>query len=442
MASSMLTIGASGAKAARAALDVTAQNIANASSEGYVRRGVTLTEVSAANGVGRIADLSFSGVRVSGISRFADAFRQGELRRTTSDAARAGAELEGLRNVESALEQSNLFSAIVEFEGALQQLATDPVDPSLRAAVLGAAENMANGFNLAANSLDAVGETLRFETGAEVSEANIYAGELARINTRLLRVGEGTADRATLLDQRDGLLEKLSGLADVATDFDTHGRVTVAIGGETLVTGNQAGTLSLAANADGTLGYALGGNAITLKGGALAGRALALEEVARNVAALDSLADDMAASLNAVQAGGVALDGSSGQPLFSGSGAAGLRLALANGAGLATAPAGVGAGSRDGANLVALRDALASGKVADRMNGLIFDISNVVAGREVTSEALNAIASAARTSFLDQAGVDLEQEAANLVRYQQAFQASGRVIQVASDIFDTILGIR
>jgi len=34
------------------------------------------------------------------------------------------------------------------------------------------------------------------------------------------------------------------------------------------------------------------------------------------------------------------------------------------------------------------------------------------------------------------------QEAVNLIRYQQAFEASGRVMQVASDLFDTILGIR
>ena len=44
MASDLLSIGASGARAARAALDVTAQNIANASSDGYVRRSVRLED--------------------------------------------------------------------------------------------------------------------------------------------------------------------------------------------------------------------------------------------------------------------------------------------------------------------------------------------------------------------------------------------------------------
>jgi flagellar hook-associated protein 1 FlgK len=38
-------------------------------------------------------------------------------------------------------------------------------------------------------------------------------------------------------------------------------------------------------------------------------------------------------------------------------------------------------------------------------------------------------------------GVNLDEEAANLVRYQQAYQASGRVLQVAAQLFDTILEI-
>ena len=75
------------------------------------------------------------------------------------------------------------------------------------------------------------------------------------------------------------------------------------------------------------------------------------------------------------------------------------------------------------------------------MNELLFDISSQVAGRTVTHEALGAIASSARISLEQQSGVDLDTEAANLMRFQQAFQASGRAMQVASDIFDTLIGI-
>jgi flagellar hook-associated protein 1 FlgK len=38
-------------------------------------------------------------------------------------------------------------------------------------------------------------------------------------------------------------------------------------------------------------------------------------------------------------------------------------------------------------------------------------------------------------------GVNLDEEAANLLRYQQAYQASGKVIQIASTLFQTILDL-
>ncbi|MFM5895274.1 MAG: flagellar basal body protein, partial [Novosphingobium sp.] len=136
MASDLLSIARSGAQVARIALEVTAQNIANASSTGYVRRSVALSEVAGAGSFGRTNDLSLSGARLERMVRNADMFRQAEVRRTGSDAARAGAELAGLENVESAVEQSGLYPAIVGFESALQRLASDPVDPSLRTAAL------------------------------------------------------------------------------------------------------------------------------------------------------------------------------------------------------------------------------------------------------------------------------------------------------------------
>lgn len=109
MASDLLSIGLSGAKAARIGLDVTAQNIANAATEGYVRRSIGLTEVASTGYNQNVRDVSLSGVRVEKIVRNADAFRQSEVRRTGSDTARANAEVGGLGNIESALEQSGVY---------------------------------------------------------------------------------------------------------------------------------------------------------------------------------------------------------------------------------------------------------------------------------------------------------------------------------------------
>ncbi len=439
MASDLLSIAASGARAARAALDVTAQNIANASSDGYVRRSVQLQEVSASGGPGRLGDISLSGARVAGISRNADMFRQAEVRRTSSDLERSATELRGLENIEAAVEQSGVFDSIVEFESALQQLAADPTDPSLRAATLSSADTLARKFNIAVETLDAAEGGVRFDAEAAVTEANVIGGELARVNLRLARAGAGSSDRASLLDQRDALLERMSGIVNVSTNFAADGTVTVATGGATLVTGGTATAMSMTTAADGTIALDIGGTPVAPSGGKIAGAALAIAAGVGVRNRLDGLADSISGTVNAAQAAGAALDGTPGQPLFSGSGARGIRIAMIDSAGIATAPAGSPAGSLDGSNLAAMRQAIDGAGIVNGANALLFDVSSSVAGRRLTMEALDTIASAARISLEQQAGVDLDTEAANLMRFQQAFQASGRAMQVASRIFDTLM---
>ncbi|MBO9511470.1 flagellar hook-associated protein FlgK [Erythrobacter sp. A6_0] len=443
MASDLLSIAVSGARAARGALDVTAQNIANASSDGYSRRSLRLEEVSAAGGVGRVGDISLSGARIAEIRRNADPFLQGEVRRTGGDLARADIELKGLRNMESALEQSGVYDAMVEFEASLQQLAGDPVDPARRAAVLGEAETLAAKFNITADGFDAVRNGLQFDAEAEVSEANIIGQEIARINLRMNRAGPGSSDRASLLDQRDLMLEKLAGLASIKTSFAPDGTVAVSLGSPevSFVQGGTAQKLEISGFIEGVPTFAVNGQSTKPTSGNLGGAVLALEDLASAQKRLDGLAASFADEMNRVQQSGVDLKGNAGQPFFTGDSAGTLKVALTEGALLATAPAGQPAGSRDSGNLDAMRQAL---KVNDPIQGfssLLFDVSSKVSGRTVTQSALETIASTARISLEQQAGVDLDTEAANLIRFQQAFQASGRAMQTASDIFDTLLGI-
>ncbi len=60
---------------------------------------------------------------------------------------------------------------------------------------------------------------------------------------------------------------------------------------------------------------------------------------------------------------------------------------------------------------------------------------------EVAGMAQENLAVQARQSQQSLSGVNLDEEAANLIRYQQAYQASGKVIEIASRLFDTVLAI-
>ena len=55
-------------------------------------------------------------------------------------------------------------------------------------------------------------------------------------------------------------------------------------------------------------------------------------------------------------------------------------------------------------------------------------------------DAQNVILANAENAQLSHSGVNLDEEAANLMRYQQAYQAAAQVVNVARSLFDTLLG--
>ena len=445
MASDLFSIGLSGLRASRGALELTAQNIANAGTEGYIRRSLRLSEAGSIGSWLAPNDLTLSGVRVDGVTRNADLFRQAEVRRTSSDFARAAEELGGFENIEAALEQSGLYPAMTALEGSLQRLGSNPVDPALRAGALEDASTLARSFNLASSSLDTARDGLAFAAQAGTDQINTFAAELARVNLQLTRSSSGSSDQTMLLDRRDSLLQQISGQLGISAAIGPDQSVTVRLGGSTgpvLVSAGTIQPLAMTTAGDGTVGFTLAGTAVAVGAGALAGQAQGLIAVRDRKADLELIAYTLITTANSAQANGVALDGSAGQPLFAGTGASDISLALTSGASWATAPAGAPAGSRDPANLTALRNALDGATVTDQLDGLLFTASSATAARRTTANALDSIAGAARLALAEQAGVSLDDEAANLVRFQQAFQASGKVIQVASDLFDTLLAIR
>ena len=364
---------------------------------------------------------------------------------TGADTARADAEVSGLQNVEAALEQSNAYGSVTNFLSTLQQLKQNPTDTSLRATVIEAARTMTGTFQIASQELDAVGSGLQFTANQGVAEVNRMAAELARTNLRLTRAADASSDQTTLLDQRDNLLQQISQYGDVSTTFANDGSVQVRLGGSggpLLVDGGTATTLTATTASNGTMTFALGSAAVTLSGGSLAGQAQALSKLAQIHTDLDTLAGNIATTVNTANAAGSDLDGNPGAAIFSGSTAATFTLAATSGRQIATAASGATAGSRDTSNLNALQSALDADDPAVGMDSILFDISATVNGRKITRDALKTISDSAKTALAAQSGVDLDTEAVNLVRYQQAFQASGRVMQVATTLFDTLLNIR
>lgn len=446
MPTAMFSIGRSGLTASRVNLELTSQNIANAANGDYSRRSLTQSEVVGGGTIGLNTADSFGGVRLSGIARAQSALVQRQARDSASALASTAAELRGLSAAETALERTSLFDALVSFEAALTRLESDPTSAPLRTGALESARRLTGTFNTAGETLANARRLTIGEAEADVLTINTLTDDLARINRELISAREGSAGKAALLDSRDAALGRLAEQLGISASFNPNGTVEVGANGTpptALVTGGVNAALSLAVAADGTLAFAIDGAPFAPASGAMAGRAAALQGKADLQVQLDSLASDLVALVNGAQGTGHDLAGNPGQPIFSGTGAGDIAVVMASGSGLATAPAGAPAGSRDAGNLAALLAGFAAetGPVAGA-NTLLLQLSSRVAGLELRRDGLSIVAASAEGELRREIGVDLDSEAANLVRLQQAFEANSRVIQVAADLFDTILALR
>ena len=74
-------------------------------------------------------------------------------------------------------------------------------------------------------------------------------------------------------------------------------------------------------------------------------------------------------------------------------------------------------------------------------NTLIAEVGTKTRRAEVASQAQERLLAEAQGQRDSLSGVNLDEEAANLVRYQQAYQAAAQVIAVTSSLFDTLLSV-
>lgn len=447
MTSNLLSIAASGAAAAQAALNITGDNIANANTTGYVRRSIALDEVSTPS-YALNADVTLSGVAVSGVTRNADAFLQEEVRRTGANSAASTTALAGYKNVEAAVENTGIYKQMTSLITALQTLQQAPANLAQRTTVLQDATGLASAFNTAATQLASVVSGQQQAAGVTVGNINTAAKSLAAINLQIAAATPGSLAQSSLLDSRDELLQQMSGYADISTTFGANGMVSVTLGGTSgapLVSGGSAQTLAVTTGSTGALGYTVGGGAVTLAGGTLAGNAQVIASANQVGSQLDAIAAKLASTVNAAQAAGTDLNGSTGTALFSGTTAATLAVTTTDGTKIATAAAGASSGSNDASNLATLNTTLTTafngGDPAGAVSNVLTAISAQVAQATTTQGALKTIADAASASLSNEAGVDINTEAVNLTRYQQAFQASGEVMQVAQTTFSMLLSL-
>lgn len=461
--SDLLQIGASGARAYRAALSAVGENITNAETPGFARRSVVLKESGVSGGTNALyLDRGqFGGVVPTGVTRAWDDFKAADSRLAGASAGRSDARVRWLSTLETSLDdgQTGVGQRVTAVFTAGEALATDPDSSFSRRAFLASIDSAAGAFRTTADALKRTSEGVAGEATATVDQINGTLDSLAKLNVQIRRAGTGTSARAQLSDERDRLLDQLSDKIEIDVKIGDDGAASVTLprsGGLVMVSNDGLGTgqLMLSQGSDGRLSFSLftaGNNhPVTSVGGALAGLVETSNSVADRRGQLDALGTDFATKLNTWSAAGVDRNGDPGTALLAfttGNAAATLAPALADrdpatvaAASVVTNADGMTTRTANG-NLLTLSGLRGDGGTEAGWSALVASQSQVLASaksEQTTTAGRKDAAYAARDAV---SGVDLDYEASELLRFQQAYSGAAKIIQVARETMQTILEV-
>lgn len=447
--SDLLSIGLSGVRAYKTALAAVSDNVANAENPGYVRREVRLGEGINTGSKSPIyaENLIFGGVEAQSVSRAWDQFRAADARFSSSAAGRSDARQQWLGAIETALGEGDaaVGSKIGAFFNAGEALAATPNDRLARNAMLMALGDAAGAIRDTAQRLQQVGQGIEGAAKAEINGLNGDLAALSEVNVALRQSAAGRTSRASLEDERDRLIDKIAERIDVQASFAESGEATLTLGrvsGVTLLESNGRAVISLATAADGRIQLRMFADGATstlpVTGGRLSGLVDMAAVTADQRGELDGLAAQFATEVNDWNAAGRTAAGVAGAPLLTMTGGA-LTLMAAT-----SDPAAIAAASADGienGNLLALGDLRGAGGSEARWAALVAAQAQMLnsARSEAAAAATRRDGSLAARDEIS--GVDLDREAAELLRYQRAYDGSAKVIQVARDTLQSILDL-
>lgn len=470
----------SGLTAASRASGLVSENIANALTPGYARRSL---EVTSNLVTGR-------GVQVVGVTRHTDPVLVAN-RRAADSAHGSASTLSGFHtNLENLIGRSGSVNAISTrlstFENSLLTAASLPDSATRLDGAAAAAKDLALSLNKASDGLQDARTRADRGINTQVNRLNDVLQSVQDLNARIQTVGNQTGNTATLLDQRQLLIDEINEMIPVNVINRENGKVALYSEGGAILVDGSAAKLSFApvnetrphmTVENGLLSglqindvpVRTSGNNNAIRGGSLAAQFEIRDVLATDAQQdLDAVAQDL---IERFEAAGVDPTHTPGQPgLFTDAGAAlgasagpGLagRLALNSAvdpsqggqswklrAGLeATDPGEPG----DATLLKAFDKALTDSRPmsTDRFGTGALTAGEVSAGllsrvtQNSNSAAQTLTFSAANKTEMErlelETGVDTDAELQSLMLVERAYAANARVVETVNELMDTLL---
>lgn len=462
---------------------VASQNIANALTPGYSRREVSLAERTLA-GEG-------AGVRVAGIDRAEVPALTAERREAQAGAADIGARASAIEQIARLIggpeDVGSLFRGMSAFDQSLRSLANSPDSAPAQQAVVASATTFIQRINTIANAYQNIRATADSDISASVSDVNSALRELGRLNDQIAGATVAGRDASSLLDQRDGLLDRINEAIPVRPLVREHGRIDLmTTEGVMLFSGTAREiqfsntpviTAGMSVAAGSLSGLSVDGVDITpgvsaraSAAGALAGLFSVRDELAPQAAGeLDAFAEDLIARLEAAGLDPTVPPGAAG--LFTDNGApltppisAGLASRITLNAAVDPAQGGALWRLRDGLGAVTpgavgsdqlLRDLIAAmdtPRVSGLGGGRSFsalenagELGGAAAGRlssaDTELQSSQGFVQSLRDAELAETGVDIDAELQNLLLIEQAYAANARLIETIGQMIDRLMEI-
>ncbi len=454
-----INIATTGLMAQQMAMSVAGHNIANANNPTYKRQLAMMgagpafpyAGVDGGSGVGQLG----TGARVYSIDRQRDRFIEGQLLNSRQNLGRWETAKQALDQVVGIIGEpsdSGLGSMLDKFWNSWQDLGLNPENLAVRSNVLEYGSAVAGGLNNLYTQIEAVRQQQDMTIVDKVSDINRLAGELAAVNDQIQRaLGAGNQPN-DLLDQRDAILSDLSRIVDIQVSGEGGATDLVTIGGHALVEGSRSNKVAtvLDDSAHRAVVWEADSSEVLIRGGELAGiQDTQRKAIPRYLETLDEIANTLISRINELHRDGYGLDDAEGsspqRDFFAGTGARDIRVSSE----LLSDPRKIAAAWSSGAP----GDGTLAQEIAKLRSVPTVGTStiNEVYQNLVASNASDASSTAhrldAQTALHQQllfqqqsvSGVSLDEEMADMVRFQQAYNASARVFTAMDEMLDTLV---
>jgi flagellar hook-associated protein 1 FlgK len=452
--------------AQRRALDVTGQNIANANTEGYTRQRVEMQSQvgSMSPAIYAKTDGLGTGVAVSDVQRLRDQYSENRGRAEHGNSAyltNQTSTYSAIEDVFSEPSDTALQSQMHDMWGSWNDVSNNPQLAATRSTLLQQSSTVTDGLNSAHNQLAAQFGQTRSSLDEYTDEVNTSATTIAQLNSSIVTAKASGITVNELEDQRDAAVMHLAELTGASASLRQNGAMDVFVGNSTLVSEfttrkvevSGAARLDDQATDPMTLRWADTKSAVGA-GGTMGAMADTMTTIIPAISdALDSVARNLADSVNAKHAAGFGVNGSTGKDFFV-SGMPGSSITAGNIKVGITDPDEVAVSSTDPTLIVPPATA---GSMDNTVADALADIGGTSTGPDREYQAMIGqlgVASQATSRRNDiqtnvteqvdanreaQSGVNLDEEMTNLLTYQRGYEAASRVLTTIDSMLDQLI---